>query len=43
MTDLSAEFPEKVYEMDKLWNEWAEKNNVTPLPRDLGVKYLKPD
>ncbi|MCH1408531.1 MAG: arylsulfatase [Verrucomicrobiales bacterium] len=43
MTDLSAQFPERVSEMDKLWNEWAEKNNVTPLPRDLGVKYLKPD
>lgn len=43
MTDLSAEFPERVYALDQLWNAWAKENNVTPLPRDLGVGYLKPD
>ena len=43
MTDLSAEFPERVYALDQLWNTWAKENNVTPLPRDLGVGYLKPD
>ena len=43
MTDLSTEFPERVYALDQLWNTWAKENNVTPLPRDLGVGYLKPD
>jgi arylsulfatase len=43
MTDLSAEYPDKVYELEKLWDKWGKENQVTPLPRDLGVKYLKPD
>ena len=35
--------PDKVEKMAKAWDKWAEENNVTPLPRDLGVEYPKPD
>ncbi|MDF1816296.1 MAG: arylsulfatase [Verrucomicrobiales bacterium] len=43
MNDLSQAQPERVSAMNADWEEWAEKNQVTPLPRDLGVKYLKAD
>jgi len=29
--------------MEAAWDKWGEENNVTPLPDDLGVGYLKPD
>lgn len=29
--DLSVRFPEKVHELDSLWNSWAERCNVLPL------------
>ncbi len=35
-TDLAAQYPEKVKEMEKLWLEEAKKNNVLPL-NDLSV------
>lgn len=41
--NLAAKFPAKVAELSSAWDRWAAENNVTPLPNDLGVKYLKPD
>ncbi|MDF1825619.1 MAG: arylsulfatase [Verrucomicrobiales bacterium] len=43
MNDLSAKYPEKVVELNAEWEAWADENQVTPLPKDLGVKYLKAD
>lgn len=43
MNDLAAKYPSRVKTLAAKWDEWAEANQVTPLPRDLGVKYLKPD
>ncbi|MBT5708429.1 MAG: hypothetical protein HOI66_19105, partial [Verrucomicrobia bacterium] len=43
MNDLSEKFPLKVKQLSAAWDWWAAENHVTPLPRDLGVKYLKPD
>lgn len=41
--DLAKQYPEKVQELSAAWDRWGSLNNVTPLPRDLGVMYLKPD
>ncbi|MEM7234168.1 MAG: sulfatase-like hydrolase/transferase, partial [Planctomycetota bacterium] len=41
--NLASKFPARVREMAKAWDHWAKANHVTPLPKDLGVKYLKPD
>jgi arylsulfatase A-like enzyme len=41
--DLATLYPEKVKELSEAWDQWGSRNQVTPLPRDLGVKYLKPD
>lgn len=43
MNDLSAEHPELVKKLDAAWEKWGAENQVTPLPRDLGVQYLKAD
>ncbi len=43
MNDLSGKYPEKVEALNAAWDLWAEQNQVTPLPADLGVRYLKPD
>ena len=43
MNDLSASHPGLVKRFDAQWEKWGAENQVTPLPRDLGVKYLKPD
>ncbi|MDF1858687.1 MAG: arylsulfatase [Verrucomicrobiales bacterium] len=43
MNDLAGKYPERVAEMNKAWETWGAENQVTPLPDDLGVKYLKPD
>lgn len=43
MNDLAADKPGLVTRLTKEWDQWASRNNVTPLPRDLKVKYLKPD
>ena len=43
LNDLSKTHPEKVKIMEAAWEKWGEENNVTPLPDDLGVGYLKPD
>ncbi len=42
-TNLAKMKPSKTSELDAKWKQWALKNHVTPLPRDLKVKYLKPD
>jgi arylsulfatase A-like enzyme len=41
--NLSTQYPQKVQKLSDAWNQWAKENHVTPLPRDLNVKYLKPD
>ena len=43
MRDLASAYPERVEALADAWQRWGEANHVTPLPRDLGVKYLKPD
>ena len=43
LADLAKALPEKVNELSTAWEQWGAKNQVTPLPRDLGVKYLKRD
>ena len=43
MHDLAKKHPEKVTELNVLWEKWAAENHVTPIPRDLGVNYLKAD
>lgn len=43
MNDLAKSYPLKVKELAGKWDTWAAANQVTPLPTDLGVKYLKPD
>ena len=41
--NLAKSHPEKVKELSQSWDQWGKENYVTPLPRDLKVKYLKPD
>lgn len=43
LNDLAKTHPERVAEMSAAWDAWGEANFVTPLPKDLGVGYLKPD
>ena len=43
MDNLAKAQPEKVKQLDAAWEKWGAENHLTPLPRDLGVKYLKPD
>lgn len=43
MNNLAEKYPQKVNQLSKAWARWGAANQVTPLPRDLGVKYLKPD
>lgn len=42
LNDLAAEHPQLVNRLSAKWDVWAKDNFVTPLPRDYGVKYLKP-
>lgn len=42
LNDLAAGHPRIVKRMASKWDAWAKDNFVTPLPRDYGVKYLKP-
>jgi arylsulfatase len=39
--DLAIRYPERVASMNAAWETWASENQVTPLPDDLGVDYLK--
>ena len=41
--DLVEQHPTLVKKLSDAWDVWAAENHVTPLPRDLRVKYLKPD
>ena len=41
--NLAAKFPAKVEKLSEAWDRWGAANHVTPLPRDLKVRYLKPD
>ncbi|MEM1443326.1 MAG: arylsulfatase [Verrucomicrobiota bacterium] len=41
MSDLSEVNGKTVRHLSGLWDRWAEANNVTPLPNDLNVDYLK--
>lgn len=41
LNDLASSHSEVVRKLSKQWNAWADENQVTPLPRDRGVKYLK--
>ncbi len=41
--NLADLHPDRVKQLSKLWDEWGARNNVTPLPKDLKVKYLKAD
>ena len=43
LNDLAKTRPQKVNELSAAWDRWGAENFVTPLPKDLGVKYLKPD
>jgi len=43
LNDLAAAKPEVVAELSAKWDEWGAANNVTPLPEDLEVEYLKVD
>lgn len=43
MNDLATDHHDRVRQLESAWESWAKANQVTPLPRDLGVKYLKPD
>ncbi|MDA8909184.1 arylsulfatase [bacterium] len=43
LNNLAAQYPEKVEAMNAAWEKWGAENQVTPLPADLGVNYLKAD
>lgn len=43
LNDLAKTYPETVKELAAAWEKWGSENQVTPLPDDLGVPYLKPD
>jgi arylsulfatase len=43
MNDLASKHPARVQKMAAAWHQWGAANHVTPLPRDLGVGYLKAD
>jgi arylsulfatase len=32
LTDLSGQYPEKVQQMVRMWNKWANSSNVYPMP-----------
>ena len=42
LDDLARKRPTLVKQLATKWDRWAEANYVTPLPRDYGVKDLKP-
>lgn len=41
MTDLAQQQPERVKQMVAEWESWAADNQVTPLPEDYEVGYLR--
>jgi arylsulfatase len=42
LNDFAAEEPEIVKRLSEKWDRWAKENQVTPLPKDYRVGYLKP-
>ncbi|MCW0484517.1 arylsulfatase [Gaoshiqia sediminis] len=38
MNDLSEQFPDKVYEMKRMWNEWAQRVQVEPWSKVLELE-----
>tara|TARA_R110002049_G_scaffold285698_1_gene466696 strand:+ start:82210 stop:83907 length:1698 start_codon:yes stop_codon:yes gene_type:complete len=40
LNDLAREHPGQVKRLAAMWDQWAEANQVTPLPTDYGVEYL---
>jgi arylsulfatase A-like enzyme len=38
--DVSGNYKDVVTRLSRKWDIWAENNNVTPLPKDYGVRYL---
>jgi len=43
MNDLASSHPAIVQRLHAAWEKWGRENQVTPLPSDLKVPYLKPD
>jgi len=41
MDDLSGKQPKRVDAMAKKWDAWASDNQVTPLPLNYRVDYLR--
>jgi arylsulfatase len=41
MEDLSAKQPDRVASLAKKWDQWASVNQVTPLPANYRVNYLR--
>jgi arylsulfatase len=41
MVNVSSKYPDIVNKLAGEWDIWAKNNFVTPLPKDLGVEYLK--
>ena len=41
LKDLSGERPNLVQELSSDWDQWAKKQQVTPLPQDYEVGYLR--
>ena len=39
--DVAAQHADIVAELDNRWDAWAEANQVTPLPKDYKVGYLR--
>lgn len=39
--DVASQHPGVVERLASMWNAWAEENQVTPLPTDYQVDYLK--
>ncbi|MEM7600291.1 MAG: arylsulfatase [Verrucomicrobiota bacterium] len=43
LNDLAGEYPKIAERLAAKWEEWGAENNVTPLPGDLKVEYLRAD
>jgi arylsulfatase A-like enzyme len=41
LQNLAATQPRRVEQLSQVWRQWAERNNVTPLPNDYNVLYLR--
>ncbi len=42
LNNLADQDPQRVETLSRLWDQWAAENQVTPLPDDYQVPYLKP-